>query len=67
MFTDLNIPESETGIAVDREFFRRSSRELVETGTARDLDDLTSYTSHYLPFEISNAALYSRAVDSSYV
>ena len=66
VFTDLNIPAHETGIVVDREFFRRSSCELIETGTARDLDDLTSYTSHYLPFEISNAALYSRAVDSNY-
>jgi hypothetical protein len=67
VFTDLNIPESETGITVDREFFRRSSRELVATGSARDLDDLTNYCNHYLPFEISNAALYTRGLDDSQV
>lgn len=63
VFEHLNIPESETGMTVDLEFFRRSSRELIEVGTARDLDDLTSYTSHYLPFEISNAALYTRGIE----
>ena len=63
VFQDLNIPESETGMVVDREFFRRSSRELVESGTAIDLDNLTNYVNHYLPFEISNVALYARGIE----
>ena len=62
VFEGLLIPESETGLTVDREFFRRSSTELIESGKAQDLDDLTVYTSHYCPFEISNASLYSRSI-----
>lgn len=63
VFEDLNIPASETGMTVDREFFRRSSWELVQTGSAVDLDNLTNYVNHYLPFEISNAGLYARGIE----
>lgn len=66
IFADLNIPESQTGVMVDREFFRRASRELITTGTASDLDDLTNYTNHTLPFEVSNKSLYARGIDSNY-
>jgi hypothetical protein len=65
VFEGLEIPAIETGMVVDREFFRRSSRELVSTGTAKDLDDLTNYTTHSLPFEISNAALYTRGTNDA--
>lgn len=65
MFRDLNIPESETGTVVDLEFFRRASRELVNTGTARDLDGLCNYSNHYLPFENSNKSLYTRSALAS--
>lgn len=67
IFADLNIPATETGMKVDREFFRRASRELVNTGTARDLDDLTNYTNHTLPFEVSNKSLYARGIEDTYV
>jgi hypothetical protein len=66
IFQGVSIPDSETGIPVNSEFFRRSSMELIETGAASDLDDLTNYTAHLLPFEISNQALYSRGTDSNY-
>lgn len=62
IFSDLSIPESETGMTVDGNFFRRSSRELVHTGRATDLDDLTNYTNYTAPFEVSNASLYTRSV-----
>lgn len=62
IFQGLNIPDSETGVKVDGAFFRRASHELVNTGTARDLDDLCTYSNHYAPFEISNQALYSRSI-----
>jgi hypothetical protein len=61
-FEGLDIPESETGVKVNRDFFMRSSQELMETRRASDLDDLISYTNHFLPFEISNQALYTRGV-----
>jgi hypothetical protein len=67
VFQGVSIPASETGILVDSQFFRRSSHELIETGIASDLDDLTNYTAHLLPFEISNQALYSRGTDSNYI
>jgi hypothetical protein len=66
IFTGLRIPDSETGITVDSRFFRSSSLELIETGAASDLDDLTNYTTHSLPFENSNASLYSRGVADGY-
>jgi hypothetical protein len=62
IFQGLSIPESDTGVMVDSVFFRRASRELISTGTARDLDELCTYSNHYAPFEISNEALYSRSV-----
>jgi hypothetical protein len=62
VFKGLNIPESETGILVDREFFLRASQELVTTGSARDLDDLVNYTDYTAAFEVSNASLYSRSI-----
>jgi hypothetical protein len=62
IFEDLCIPDSETGITVNNSFFRRSSLELIETGSANDLDDLTNYTTHSLPFENTNESLYSRGV-----
>lgn len=62
LFQNLSIPESETGMTVDREFFLRASRELIETGHAADLDNLILYTNHYVPFEMSNDERYSRSV-----
>lgn len=62
IFENLSIPESETGMTVDREFFLRASHELVHTGHAADLDSLIIYTNHYVPFELSNKERYSRSV-----
>lgn len=62
VFNGLNIPESDTGILVNREFFLRASNELVVTGSARDLDDLINYTDYTAAFEVSNANLYSRSI-----
>jgi hypothetical protein len=62
IFQGLNIPEFDTGVTVDSAFFRRASHELINTGMARDLDELCTYSNHYAPFEISNEALYSRSV-----
>jgi hypothetical protein len=62
IFQGLNIPESETSILVDCDFFVRASCELVTTGSAQDLDDLVNYTDYTAAFEVPNASLYSRSV-----
>jgi hypothetical protein len=61
-FQGLLIPESETGVTIDREFFRRASHELIHTGEAQDLDDLVNYTDDESSFEIPNGELYSRGI-----
>ena len=58
IFGGLYIPASELGVIVDREFFRNSALQLLNTGEAQELDDLINYANHLLPFEISNDRLY---------
>lgn len=62
LFTPLSIPADRTGITVDRDFFTTAAFDLVETGSARELDDLVYYASHTLPFEVENAELYDREI-----
>jgi hypothetical protein len=46
----------------DRDFLLRSSDSLVATGLAPELDELMNFQCHTLPFEVSNASMYTRAV-----
>jgi hypothetical protein len=61
VFEGLNIPKSKTGMKVDSDFFIKSGKSLLQTGEARQLDDLVGFVHHNLPFEISNSELYNRA------
>lgn len=46
----------------DLDFLMESSRELVQEGIAKRLNNLLDYQVHALPFEVSNESLYTRAV-----
>jgi hypothetical protein len=63
VFDDLNIAKSETGIAINKDFMIKSGIELFETGQAKKLNNLVNFVSHDLPFENSNASLYSREIE----
>lgn len=58
LFQGLDIPESVLGVNVNWELFEKASYDLIETGSANQLDDLVNYADHLLPFEISNHKLY---------
>lgn len=58
VFQGLDIPESVLGVNVNWEFFEKASHDLIQTGSANQLDDLVNYADHLLPFEISNHKLY---------
>ena len=61
---DLHVPDKELCEDFDFNvnFLLESSKELVAEGTARRLNGLMDYQVHQLPFELSNARQYSRAV-----
>jgi hypothetical protein len=58
----LCIPADElcTDFDFNAEFLKESSEELVWKGKAERLNDLLSYQSHVLPFEVSNIKNYTR-------
>lgn len=62
LFAPLSIPADRTGVAIDRDFFIKSAFNLIEDGTATELDSLVYYASHTLPFEVENNELYDREI-----
>jgi hypothetical protein len=60
----LNVPGDVLGedFNFNRDFLLASSDELIQHGTAKQLNELMSFAVHSLPFEVSNEALYTRSV-----